>query len=417
VNELLVQIADINEKIVAIEVKGTASDLRDQRTMLVRELGEYMDINSYEHEEGSLTVTTARGYILVSRAEHYSLTFDGHDIRWEGSGNNMVAITDTILGGKMGGWLDMRDEIIPKHQADLSELAKTLAWEVNEIHSLGVGTSGFGTLTSTYTAADSTEEMGTIDSGLDFYDRITDGAFTLWLYDDNGAVVGSTSVAIAATGTTLDGLAATLDGLIIGGENALAATVVNGKLQIQVDGTTGYGGYSFAFSDDTSHVLAALGINTFFSGSDANTIGVNDIFSTDQRLIAAGKVDASGAMAAGDNTNALDLADLQYEGVTIRKWTYERGSSPTYLDMPNTTLENYLHDFVGSIGIQSQSAAREREYNEVIIDQLKMTRENISGVSIDEEMTNLIKFQQAYAAAAKLVTTADEMLKVILETK
>jgi flagellar hook-associated protein 1 FlgK len=122
-------------------------------------------------------------------------------------------------------------------------------------------------------------------------------------------------------------------------------------------------------------------------------------------------------MAVGDNTNALDLANLQYEGVTIRKWTYKRGDSPTYLDMPNTTLENYLHDFVGAIGIQSQSVKREREYHEVIIDQLKMTRENISGVSIDEEMTNLIKFQQAYAAAAKLVTTADEMLEVILETK
>jgi flagellar hook-associated protein 1 FlgK len=259
--------------------------------------------------------------------------------------------------------------------------------------------------------------MGTIDSGLDFYDRITDGAFTLWLYDDTGAVIGSTSVAVAAAGTTLDGLAATLDGLVVGGENALTAAVVNGKLQIQVDGASGYGAYSFAFSNDTSHVLAALGINTFFTGSDANTIGVNDIFKNDQRLIAAGKVDAFGAIAAGDNTNALDLANLQYEGVTIRKWSYERGGAPTYLDLPNTTLENYLHDFVGSIGIQSQSVQREREYNEVIIDQLKMTRENISGVSIDEEMTNLIKFQQAYAAAAKLVTTADEMLKVILETK
>jgi flagellar hook-associated protein 1 FlgK len=80
-------------------------------------------------------------------------------------------------------------------------------------------------------------------------------------------------------------------------------------------------------------------------------------------------------------------------------------------------MESYLHAFIGSVGIDSQSIKRSREFNEVIVNKLNETRDNISAVSIDEEMTNLIKYQHAYAAAAKLITTADDMLKTLLEVK
>ena len=110
------------------------------------------------------------------------------------------------------------------------------------------------------------------------------------------------------------------------------------------------------------------------------------------------------------------MANLQYGNVTIQRWTYERGQAPTSQDVSDT-LENYLHSLVGSIGIESQSISRAKDYNQVVIDQLSATRDSISAVSLDEEMTNLIKYQQGYTAAAKLISTADEMYQTLLETR
>jgi flagellar hook-associated protein 1 FlgK len=146
-------------------------------------------------------------------------------------------------------------------------------------------------------------------------------------------------------------------------------------------------------------------------------MAVNSVISADTDLIAAAQVDATGAFATGDNSNALDIANLQYQGVTVQRWTYERGSTPTSQDITNTTLEAYLHALVGSIGIESRSTQNEKEYNEVIYNKLNETRDNISAVSLDEEMTNLIKYQHAYTAAAKLITVADEMFVTVLQTK
>jgi flagellar hook-associated protein 1 FlgK len=164
-------------------------------------------------------------------------------------------------------------------------------------------------------------------------------------------------------------------------------------------------------------VLAALGVNSFFCGSDASGMGVNPLLSSGKEFIAAARIDpATGAYASGDNANAIALANLQYQDVTVKRWSYSRGSSPTSQDVDGT-LENHLQSFVGSIGIDSQSAQRAREYNEIIVDELNQVRDSISAVSLDEELTNLIQYQHAYSAAAKLITTADEMLQVLLDVK
>ena len=110
------------------------------------------------------------------------------------------------------------------------------------------------------------------------------------------------------------------------------------------------------------------------------------------------------------------MSNLQYMSVDIERWTYERGQPPTSQTV-NDTLENYFHSLVGALGVKSQSITREKDYSQVIVEQLNASRDSISAVSLDEEMTNLIKFQQAYAAAAKLISTADEMYQTLLETR
>jgi flagellar hook-associated protein 1 len=411
INEILDQIADANKQIQLVKITGTPNDLIDKRNLLVKELSEYMDINTYEYEDGTISVSSNKGFMLVNKQASYHLDFNGTDITWS---TNSSPITNEINGGKLGGWLDIRDEIIPKIKSDLDELAKSTIWEVNKLHSQGVGLTGFTSVTGTYDADDPSEAIGSIDSGLDYYDRITDGSFKISLYDATGNFVGDTTITIDADTTTLTGLASTLNGLTIGGEDAFNSTITNGSLNIEIDSST-HSGYTFAFSDDNSNVLAALGINTFFTSSNARDMGINDMILADKNYIAAGTI-SGGEIYPGDNTNSLKLANLQYENVTVKKWVYSRGESPTSLDVTNITLDNYFHQMVGSIGIESQSIQREKSYNEAIHEEMKATRDNISAVSLDEEMTNLIKFQHAYMAAAKLITTAQEMLDEILKT-
>jgi len=83
----------------------------------------------------------------------------------------------------------------------------------------------------------------------------------------------------------------------------------------------------------------------------------------------------------------------------------------------STTFENYCHSLVGLIGIHSKNIQDQRGSSEIIVNQLTEMRDNASSVSLDEEMTNLVKFQHAYAAAAKLIKTADEMLEALLAVR
>ena len=419
VNQLLSQIADINGEITNIEINSNANDLRDQRNMLVRKLSDFININTFEDDDGNMTVMTGKGFSLVNKRDAYSLSFSGTDVIWNGA-NSTATITDAITGGKMGGWLDMRDEIIPKYQADFDELAKGIVWELNKIHTQGVGLTGFTSLTGTYAATDNLEELGTVDSGLDYYDKIVDGTFEIWLYDSTGAVVGSETITIDAdpAGTTLTDLR---DALELADTNIgtatppgdLTATITAGQLVI-----TAANGYTFAFSDDTSNVLAALGLNTFFTGTDAGSMAANSVLDSQKGMIAAAKVDsATGAFVTGDNSNALDVAGLQFQGVDLLRYTYTRGSSPTTETITGTTLDTFLHTLVSSVGIKSLGIKRETAYSEVIVDQMKQTRDSISAVSLDEEMINITKYQQAYSAAAKLISVSDEMLSILLAVK
>jgi len=398
INEITGKIANLNEQIVAMSITGDANDLIDQRQHLVNQLAEYLDISYYVNSDNTMTVTTRKGNVLVSKSESYSLSFDGNAVKWESSGGADVDITDTIAGGKMGGWLEMRDSILPEYNGKLNQLSSSLIWEVNNIHAQGVGLERMTNMTASYEATNPGVPLQS--SGLDFQDQITNGSFNFWVYDATGNLVdlggpgGLLQVSVDPTTTTLNGLQGTLNG--IAGGNITANITVEGKLEIH-----GASGYSFAFSNDTSGVLSALGVNTFFAGKDATNMSMNSALEVNKNLIAAGRVGAAGEMAAGDNSNALDMAGLQYRDAAGL----------------NDTLDNYLASLEGSIGIKTQSISRTKEYNDVILSKLKETRNNMSAVSLDEEMTDLIKFQRAYGAAAKLISTADEMYQTLLQVK
>ncbi|KXK27719.1 MAG: flagellar hook-associated protein FlgK [Candidatus Brocadia sinica] len=145
---------------------------------------------------------------------------------------------------------------------------------------------------------------------------------------------------------------------------------------------------------DTTDLLAALGINTFFSGSDASDIAINPDIDKDVSLIAA----STGEI--GNNTNALRLAALQDDTSAI----------------DNTTFGDYLHQIASSLGEEASNAYKSEESFTALETSLGNRRDEISGVSTDEELVNLVRFQQAYQASAKYISIVDGLVERLLSS-
>lgn len=177
---------------------------------------------------------------------------------------------------------------------------------------------------------------------------------------------------------------------------------------------------SFAFSDDSvsasSGLLAAAGIHTFFEGTDATSMTVNDRLA-DTRFVAAARIDSvTGEIHEGDNANALALADVQYKDITMKQWHYNRGVE-TMSSLTNVTLDGYYSTLTGSMGIIARSIKNSREFADIMVNNLTEQRDAVSAVSLDEEMIRLMQYQHAFSAASKLLTVSDEMLNTLINTR
>jgi len=413
VNQISAEIAETNRKITGLELDQPAGDLRDKRNTLISELSGYLDITAFEQHNGTLTVVSAKGAILVQDDGSYDLEMggvDGDRVIWQSSGSTMIDITDHITNGSLNGWLDMRDEVIAETRLDLDAMVKEFIWTVNGQHSQGVGAKLFEP-GMTLTGSDQTNtDLG----DLQFGNRIqfVANAFELWIEDRSGGAPVMNNVTIDLSGlsggSTLSDLATEIN-LQLAGAGVLADGSGT-SIKFTADNVTAFG-----FSEDASNILAALGVNTFFEGFGSGTIGMNNTL-TDHEYIAAGRIDSVGNYPSGDNTNALAMTDLQFTSTPIEQWTVDRVNGNTVVNV-TSTIEDYYHSLVGAIGLTSSSVSRGMVFQEEMVAKLQDMRDAISAVSLDEEMTNLIKYQHAYASAAKLISAADEMLQTLLDMK
>lgn len=134
----------------------------------------------------------------------------------------------------------------------------------------------------------------------------------------------------------------------------------------------------------------------FFTGTDAGSIEVNTAIISNTDLIAAA---GPGGTLPGDNSNAFAIADLQGDDTL----------------MPgNSTFDEYYNALIGTVGSDVQTADFYNTHQVAMVQSLENYRQEVSGVSLDEEMVNLIKHQHAYDAAARMITTADEMLDTLM---
>jgi flagellar hook-associated protein 1 FlgK len=287
VNRLTAQIADLNQKIARTEAGGTnANDYRDSRDLVLKQLAEFMDIKTFENDDGQVVVSTAGGRPLVESGHTWQLEArinedDGHmEILWPGGGGEPVDISNAIQGGKIGGWLHVRDTQIADYKEELDTIARALRDTINQQHKKGYDLNG--------------------DEGIEF-----------------------------------------------------------------------------------------------FSGEGAADLQINPDILDDLNLIAASSTPEG---APGNADNAIAIHGLR-----------------TALTVNGTaTLDAAANALVSQVGFHVQTAKTNARHQADMMTYLENYRESVSGVSLDEEMVNLVKFEAAYNAAAKMVSVADEMLNSLM---
>jgi len=308
-----------------------------------------------------------------------------------------------ITGGTLTGYFNFRDDYIGNFREKLDELASTMAWEVNRIHSQGAGLERFGEVLGTYVATDDDASLGDSASGLFFGDKLQAGSLTVWVYDSAG---NGSEENLSFGGGNFDPDTHDLDDVVAAFDAVAGITAQkqNGRLHLEATNPD----ETLAFGSDSTGLLAALGINTFFDGTDASSLSMNDQVHNNLSLINAGHVNGAGEMNVGDNTTAVSLAELQYTKV---------GFQTSFEGRSSQTLSDYYNSLIGNAGAASSNATFNHNYHKTLADDLHNRQEEVSGVNLDEEMSSLIKFQHSYSAASKLITTADKMFQTLLSMK
>ncbi|MCF8067759.1 MAG: flagellar hook-associated protein FlgK [Desulfobacterales bacterium] len=212
---------------------------------------------------------------------------------------------------------------------------------------------------------------------------------------------------------TLDSFKEQFDrAMVDAGLTGISLTTVNNTLNFSQDSSS----YLYGFSDtegNDSGLMAALGINTFFTGSNAGGMGVNEVMAI-AKYIAAAKINADdGTFGVGDNSNAIAIADVQNLSYDAAQWTFTR-MEEAESNVVSSTIEGYYRRMIGSLGVRVDSNTRSMEFSQVLVNKIQEQRDAISSVNLDEEMINLMKYQHAYSVAAKLITVADEMMGTLI---
>jgi flagellar hook-associated protein 1 FlgK len=133
----------------------------------------------------------------------------------------------------------------------------------------------------------------------------------------------------------------------------------------------------------------------FFIGSSASDIDINPEIVQDNTLIAAAK----NLNQPGDNSNATGIIGLRLQKL---------------FESETINVDEYYNNMIVKLGVESQQCTREGENSKLIVDKVKARKESVSGVSLDEELVNMVKYQHSYNAAAKIINVMDELFETLI---
>ncbi len=367
-NSLAQQIAKINESIYKAELEGGKSnDMRDQRNVLVDKLSELVNVDYYEDEQNRFYVLVGGQQLvahfrsdsleLVPRATKVNEDDDEEimDVQWS-NGNKLNVTT-----GKIVGLREVRDNIdgdkkgIPYYIDKLNAFIDTFTDTFNQVHSTGFGLDGS---TGNY--------MFTINN-------MTTAQYKDYLVN-KGLNEGP---AVEVTTSVMDGVAA----LPESEKNAK----ITSNMQKIMDNNPGYKNKTIKLIDGKYYVVDRMKATDVTVAKDLEDLN---------KIAAATKVED----VPGDGSNILKLIETRHDVVL-----YEWGAP-----------EDYIKSLVSNLGVDAAEANRNKTNQSQLVNEYSKSRDSIMGVSLDEEMANMIKFQKAYNANARMVNVFDEMLDLVV---
>ena len=400
VNGLLTQIEQVNQQIVQADGgSGGASSLRDRRGLLLAELSQFMDVSVVELDSGAVDVFAgSMPVVLGGKAQEIETRTRAADsdgpVSLDDLRVDVVLAEDGFVlsptSGSLGALLAGRQDSVGNAVDALDDFANQLVFQVNRLHSQGQGAVAFESVTGTTAVADVAAALNSVDAALPF--TIAHGSFQIHTTQVSTGQRDTSTLNIDLDGidptndTSLTSLIASLNS--VAGVTASATT--DGRLRIQADSPD----VELTFSDDTSGALAALGVNTFFSGSSGSDLAVNTTVQDDPARIAVGQ-----GHIAGDNGNALAIAAL---------------ADTRLSGLGGVSLTELWNRSVEQQAARLSQADLQVDANTAVVDSLTAQQQSVSGVNSDEEAINLLAFQRAYQGSARFLSIVDEMMQTLL---
>lgn len=369
INSYAKQIAQLNDAIGRAQSSTgqPPNDLLDQRDQLILDLNKEINTTVVKQGDGGYNVFIGNGQPLVVGATTSSLTTmtsptdpEKIEVAYQTASGPVVVSNASLGGGKLGGVLEFRSQTLEPAQNALGRVAIGLASSFNAQHQLGFDLDGvaggaFFTVASPAVSANGKNTgAAVVAASISDANALTTSDYRLQ-YDVGGYTLTrlSDNVTIpVVSGQTVDGVSLTLTGAPAVGDSFLIRPTVNGA--------SGFG-----------------------------------VAITDVRQIAA----AAGTGAVGDNRNALLLGALQT--------TNTLGNGTTTYQGAYSQLVSQIGNKTRELDVTSSAAGR-------LLSEANLSLQAESGVNLDEEATNLLRYQQAYQAAGKVMQIASEMFDVLL---
>ncbi|MBT8124826.1 MAG: flagellar hook-associated protein FlgK [Gammaproteobacteria bacterium] len=460
INSLTSGIADLNKAIVEAKAttsgQGVPNDLVDQRNVLVGRLSERLAVNTVELSDGSINVFVGGGESVVigSLSRQLSAINDpanpgelrvGIEV-----GSSAFDITDKITGGSVSGLLDFRSEQLGEIRNQTGRLALVLANEFNAQHQAGLDVNGslgaqfFASSTPQTLANQNNTGAATVTTGITDFNQLTTSDYEL-SYDGANYTLTRLSDGVSTSAVAgpfnIDGIQVDIAGAAAAGDSFLVQPTRNGASGIGVllTNTSQIAAASPVRSLESTANLGSAVVTTpevldvnnadLFDtveirfNSPASTFDIVNV--TDGATIAAGvaytnnaDIDFNGIRVqiqnqpeagdvftierntggVGDNTNAVALLGLQ-TAQTVGG---------------NATLQEGYGALVSKIGTVSRQTSISSQTQQALFDQAVQARDNVSGVNLDEEAVDLVRYQQAYQAAAQVISTSNILFDTFL---
>jgi len=373
INQYLDQINELNEKIAS---SPGALDAKDKRDNLVKQLNDIVHITYFQDNAGRYSILLG-GMPLVDggRVYHMNLGLDSNqNLQFSlETVSGSIDATGLIQGGKLKAEIDLRDSVIPEYMNKLNMLVFDLTDAVNRVHRSGYGLDG--------------------STGNNFFNQ-------LYNLNVNSGTPDITSLNISATNASTyhqyqiqyDGTNWTVTDLSTSPPTSITPSVTS-----WTKGTDTY--YQLSFNDiNITLKNPSAGLDFTFQ-IKPNTTLYFGVSITDTNKIAAAGSDPTGSTSGPmDNTNAraiYSLLDSQIIG--------------------NAKPVDFYRTIVSEIGVYSSSAKTQKSFQEALVQEIEKRRQDLSGVSLDEEAVNLVKYQKMYEASARVIRVADEILSTLFD--